>query len=260
MSSFYEQEMRKLFEDGTVIDSPRFLGPDCLGTLGRDLRVRATLFETSLQVVVLNRGEGEVDKISLGFTDILGMKKIPDHPTFRNGLHPHIWTYEGKTEWYGYQPTAADYQTLRAAVDSYLEMFRSRETVRESDGPKLVYICAPLHGDVERNIEFASQKAQEVFQAGNIPVCPHIMLPSLADPENVDQYLAAQRMSLRLVESCQQVNVYGTVLSERMWAEIDHAILRGISVKSDVEAIQRAQTHRQAAAQKGKGRRKEAER
>ena len=38
--TFYEQELRKLFADGTVIGSPKFTGRACLGTLGKDLRVR----------------------------------------------------------------------------------------------------------------------------------------------------------------------------------------------------------------------------
>lgn len=38
--TFYEQELRKLFADGTVIGSPKFTGRACLGTLGKDLRAR----------------------------------------------------------------------------------------------------------------------------------------------------------------------------------------------------------------------------
>ena len=37
-------------------------------------------------------------------------------------------------------------------------MFRDRVTERRQDGPKLVYICAPLRGEVEKNIAFAREK------------------------------------------------------------------------------------------------------
>ena len=43
---------------------------------------------------------------------------------------------------------------------------------------KLVCICAPPRGDVEKNIAFARQKVQEVFQAGDIPICPQLMFPT----------------------------------------------------------------------------------
>ena len=126
-------------------------------------------------------------------------------------------------------------------------------------GSRSVFRTAPswctsalLRGDVEKNIEFARQKAQEVFQAGDIPVCPHLMFPPIADPENPVQDQAAREMGLRLVESCQQVNVYGTEWTDGMLAEIRHAMDLGIQVKTDQETIGRSSPRRQAA-RKGKG-------
>ena len=66
--TFYEQELRKLFADGTVIGSPKFTGRACLGTLGKDLRARVQ-FVTSghadhydaISVTVLNRSDVVVD-------------------------------------------------------------------------------------------------------------------------------------------------------------------------------------------------------
>jgi hypothetical protein len=34
MNNFFEQELRKLFGDGTVIEDPTFVGRVCMGTLG----------------------------------------------------------------------------------------------------------------------------------------------------------------------------------------------------------------------------------
>ena len=259
MSNFFEQELRKLFQDGAIMDDPTFSGRSCFGTLGKDLRVRAQFITTkisdqydALKLAVLNRTDGPVDTMVLRLKDILGNKPVPRNPNFPNGVSPHIWDDYGKAEWYAFRPTAADYNTIRQAAGDYLEVFRERETVREISGPKLVYICAPLRGDVEKNIEFARQKAQEVFQAGDIPVCPHLMFPPIADPKNPEQDQAAREMGLRLVESCQEVHVYGPEWTEGMWAEIRHAMDLGIEVKTDQKTIGRAQPHRQAA-RKGKG-------
>lgn len=244
MNSFFEQELRKLFEDGQLIQNPQFVGRACLGDLGRDLRVRAEFRDPFavreydvLSIKVLNRTGGEVDKITLRIEEMIGIKKIPGHPTFCNGLSPHIWTYNGKTEWYGYHPNAGDYQAMRQAAGQYLDVFRERTPERVHDGPKLIYICAPLRGDVEKNIAFARQKAQEVFQAGDIPICPHLMFPPIADPENPVQDQAARDMGLRLVESCQQVNVYGPIWTDGMWAEIHHAHKLGIEVMTDQKEL-----------------------
>ena len=240
MSSLFEQELRKLFEDGKIIRSPHFAGEACLGTLGKDLRVKAQFVTTgyadhydALKLSVLNPGSGPVDTMLLKLKDVWGKKSVPNNPNFRNGISPHIWVDKGKAEWYAYQPTSEDRKQLCRKAAEYLEPFR--EAVREETqgGLKLVYICAPLRGDVEKNIEFARGKAKEVFQEGNIPICPHLMFPPFADPENPDQDQAARKMGLRLVEVCQQVNVYGTEWTEGMWNEIRHAMDLGIQVKTD---------------------------
>ena len=261
MSNFFEQELGRVFGDGQVIRNPTYSGRSCFGTLGKDLRVRAQFITTgyadhydSLKITVLNRTDGPVDTLVLKLKDLLGKKSVPGNPNFREGVSPHIWDNYGKQEWYAYHPTAADYDTIRQAAKQYLDVFRDRqqERVQDQDGPKLVYICAPFQGEVEKNIEFARQKAQEVFQAGDIPVCPHLMFPPVADPENPQQDQAAREMGLRLVESCQQVNVYGPEWTEGMWAEIRHAMDLGIEVKTDQQTIGHSPPRRQVP-RKGKG-------
>lgn len=259
MSNFFERELGRVFGDGQVIRNPTYSGRSCFGTLGKDLRVRARFITTgyadhydSLKITVLNRTDGPVDTLVLKLKDLLGKKSVPGNPNFREGVSPHIWDNYGKQEWYAYHPTAADYEVIRQAAKQYLDVFRDRQQEHAQDGPKLVYICAPLRGDVEKNIEFARQKAQEVFQAGDIPVCPHLMFPPVADPENPQQDQAAREMGLRLVESCQEVHVYGPEWTEGMWAEIRHAMDLGIEVKTDQQTIGHSPPRRQVP-RKGKG-------
>ena len=156
MSSFFEQELGRLFGDGQVIRNPTYSGRSCFGTLGKDLRVRARFITTgyadhydSLKITVLNRTDGPVDTLVLKLKDLLGKKSVPGNPNFREGVSPHIWDNYGKQEWYAYHPTAADYEVIRQAAKQYLDVFRDRqqERVQDQDGPKLVYICAPLRGD-----------------------------------------------------------------------------------------------------------------
>lgn len=253
MSNVFEQELRKLFGSGEVIDRPTYSGRACFGSLGKDLRVRAQFISThiageydALKLTVLNRMDGPVDTHVLKLKDLLGKKPVPGNPNFPRGVAPYLWDDYGKVEWYAFHPTAGDYNEIRQAVKQYLEVFRDRQQEHVQDGPKLVYICAPLRGDVEKNIEFARQKAQEVFQAGDIPVCPHLMFPPIADPEDPVQDQAARDMGLRLVESCQEVRVCTSAITEGMWAEINHAVLLNIPVVSSQTAIGRTRSQRQA--------------
>ena len=119
---------------------------------------------------------------------------------------------------------------------------------------KQFYECVAPHLDAEgfrlffaaKNIEFARQKAQEVFASGDIPVCPHLMFPPVADPNDPAQDQAVRDMGLRLVESCQQVNVYGPEWTDGMWAEINHATKLGIPVMTDQKTIGRSPPHERA--------------
>ena len=253
--NFFEQELRRLFEDGKTISSAAFSGRTCFGTLGGDLRVRAEFVSSdrsklydALNLTVLGRTKGELDTLLLRLQDVWGEKTVSVNPNFQEKVSPRILAYNGEIKWDRYQPDAGDYQALRKAAAQYLDMFRERQPERTpaliQDGPKLVYICAPLRGDVEKNIEFARQKAQKVFQAGDIPVCPHLMFPPIADPENPRQDQAAREMGLRLVESCQEVHVYGPEWTEGMWAEIRHAMDLGIEIKTGQEAIGRSPPQR----------------
>lgn len=133
MSNFFEQELRKLFADGGIIENPKFVGRACLGDLDGDLRVRAEFITmgiadhySALRLTVLNRTEGVVDRSILRFEDIIGNKAVPGNPIFRNGVSPHIWDDGGKVGWYVYRPTPADFESLRQAADDYLNVFRER--------------------------------------------------------------------------------------------------------------------------------------
>lgn len=125
--------------------------------------------------------------------------------------------------------TEDDREKLRNAVRRYLQPFCEQASEPECN-LQLVYICAPLRGNVEQNIEFARQRAREVFEAGEIPVCPHLMFPPIADPGNETEDQAAREMGLRLVALCQQVNAYGACTAG-MREEIELAERFGIPVK-----------------------------
>lgn len=133
MRNFYEQELRKLFEDGKIVDDPVFSGRSCFGMLGKDIRMRAQFVSArhskeydALELTVLNRTGGPMDTLVLQFKDLLGLKMVPDHHYMRDGMAPHIWEEHAKVEWFSYQPTAADYETIRQAAKQYLSIFRDR--------------------------------------------------------------------------------------------------------------------------------------
>lgn len=172
----YEQELRKLFDGSGLMDRPQYSGRVCVGELGKDLRVRAEFFSAhvadqydAIRLTVLNRKEGVVDRTLLQFKDVWGKKPVPSNPNFRSGVMPHLWDDHGDVDWYVYHPSAADYDSLRQAIGQYLSMFRERTPEWAQDGPKLVFICAPLRGDVERTLNLPGRRPRRCSQTAISP-------------------------------------------------------------------------------------------
>ena len=249
MSNFFEQELRKLFGDGKIIHNPAFVGRACVGGLDTGRQVRAEFVTMghadhyeALCITLLDNDLGVVDKLTLRLKDVWGRKTIPNNPYLKNGISPHIWVNDDKVDWYAYYPTPADYQVLRQAASDYLSAFRERTPEYDCGAPRLVYICVPLRGEAEQNITFAKETAREVFQGGDIPSCPRLQFTLIAAPSDPVQEQAAQEMCLRLVELCQQVNVYGPVLTPEMQAEAQRAHDLGIPVMYDQKQLEKTRT------------------
>lgn len=132
--NFYEQQLRRLAAACDGISKPVFASRVCYGDLGADNRVKlqfvalgyADHYE-ALKATVLSRGDGEVDSLLFRFSDVWG-KKFDS--SYHNGV-PHIWTYNGKDEWYGYTPTDQDFRVLAGQLGGYLDVFTVRAPARE---------------------------------------------------------------------------------------------------------------------------------
>lgn len=125
----FEQELRRIFEQGAVFSDLHFVGNACYGRLNDDVRVKVRFVAGEvagqydrLKVTLLNRREGEVDSMVLRFRDIWGLKQT-SNPNFRDGVLPHLWDDYGQPSWYVYKPVRADYRQLSEAVNSYLAVF-----------------------------------------------------------------------------------------------------------------------------------------
>lgn len=128
--TFFEQELRKLFDHDALFADARFVGNTCYGRLTDSIRVKIN-FQTGmaagnydrLKVTLLNRNEGPIDSTVIYFKDLWG-RKPTTNPNFREGVLPHIWDDYGKTGWYVYKPTKTDYKQLAEAVGTYLSVFQ----------------------------------------------------------------------------------------------------------------------------------------
>jgi hypothetical protein len=128
--NYFEQELRRLFENDPAIFDKRFIGRAFFGKLIDSLRVRVEFITMgtadhyeAIKATVINRTDGPVDAVTLRFSDLLGRKAV-SNPNFKEGVTPYIWRYGDKTEWYVYQPTKADYNQISATINDYLDIYR----------------------------------------------------------------------------------------------------------------------------------------
>ncbi len=233
--NFFEGQFRKMLWGSDIILSPFYVDGVCFGTLGRDHLIQMEFIASrdefqfdELEIVVVNRAGSRQKTFNIRLKDVLEDKAIC-HTLIKAGT-PYLWFDVGTNDHVSYEPTWEDWGRLQDAVKDCLDSLCKPEEPQPVPAPTLVYICAPLRGDVERNIEFARQRARDVFQAGEVPICPHLMFPPIADPGNPSEDQAARDIGLRLVALCQQVNVYGGICTPGMQAEIDLARKLGIPV------------------------------
>ncbi|GHV39795.1 hypothetical protein FACS189490_03950 [Clostridia bacterium] len=125
---FFEVELQKLFGNCSRIRDARFVGRACVGRLGETTNVKVQFVTLNthekyeaLKATVFNRNEGVIDASAFRFGDVLGKKEV--NSRYIKDIVPHVWTYDGTSEWYAYKPNAADYRALAAVVNSYLEVF-----------------------------------------------------------------------------------------------------------------------------------------
>lgn len=85
---------------------------------------------------------------------------------------------------------------------------------------KKVYICAPLGGDVEGNLEKAKRYTEYALKCGAAPVTPHFYALCLND-HNAPEREIGRAAGMSLLWFCDEVWIFGDEITEGMKAELD---------------------------------------
>lgn len=85
----------------------------------------------------------------------------------------------------------------------------------------LVYICSPYAGDIEKNTYRARAFSRFAVEKKYIPIAPHLLCPQYLD-EETERWLGL-KMGIVFMGKCEEIWVFGDVVSEGMAAEIDKA-------------------------------------
>lgn len=86
-----------------------------------------------------------------------------------------------------------------------------------------IFICSPYRGNIEENMKKAKFYGKIVIGTGRIPVIPHLYFPTFLDENNPNERMTGIEMGLELMDSCDEVYVFGFDITEGMKFELDHA-------------------------------------
>ncbi|MEG0952326.1 MAG: DUF4406 domain-containing protein [Niameybacter sp.] len=89
---------------------------------------------------------------------------------------------------------------------------------------KMVYICSPLRGDMEMNIQRANRFCRFTARNEVLPLAPHTIFTQWLDDTDPDEREAGIYLGLELLTKCDEVWVFGSRISEGMTREIGLAV------------------------------------
>lgn len=106
----------------------------------------------------------------------------------------------------------------------------------------LVYIASPFAGDTERNTERACGYCRFAVSNGCLPLAPHLLYPQFMDDDDKEQREQGIRFALILLAKCDELWVFGNIVSEGMSREIAKAKRKGKPIRyfgSNCEEVSR---------------------
>lgn len=112
-----------------------------------------------------------------------------------------------------------------------LSEIREEELAAKRAYRPLVYICSPLAGNIDGNMEKARHYCKFAVRSGAIPLAPHLLFPQFMDDTDSDERALAMFMNMVLLGKCDQLWVFGKTISEGMAAEIGKAEKRGMVIR-----------------------------
>lgn len=97
---------------------------------------------------------------------------------------------------------------------------------------KKIYVCSPLSGDMERNIQKARGYCLRIVGMGFLPIAPHIYFTQFLDDTDLEQREIGMFWGNELLKGCDEIWVFGIEQPSRgMKAEIEMAERCGIPIK-----------------------------
>lgn len=128
--NFYEMQMRTMFANKPVFQNPVFVDKTMLARLSDTLNVKLQFIATefkgqynTIQVSIINRNDGVIDKQNFKFSDIIGKYLRVDN--LASPLDYHMWECKNP-EWYT-PISIAQKEKIGSKIAEYVSLFLTEE-------------------------------------------------------------------------------------------------------------------------------------
>lgn len=94
-----------------------------------------------------------------------------------------------------------------------------------------IFVCSPLRGNIEHNLEKARQYCKAVINEGHIPFAPHLIYPQFLDDSIESEREAGINCGLEFLKTCDALWFFGEKITEGMKMECETALKLNIPVR-----------------------------
>lgn len=116
-------------------------------------------------------------------------------------------------------------------LTAYEAMLAIEREAKKAAFRPLVFICSPLAGDVEHNLDQARRYCRFAVMKGAIPLAPHLLFPQFMDDGDKIERNLAVFMGLILLSKCHELWRFGNKISSGMAIELEKAKRLGIPIR-----------------------------
>jgi len=93
---------------------------------------------------------------------------------------------------------------------------------------KKVFICSQLRGEFEENIEKAKKYSRFAVLTGFLPITPHIYFTHFLNDNHKEEREIGMSLGRELLSACDELWIFGEIISEGMKLEIELA--KGLNI------------------------------
>lgn len=124
----------------------------------------------------------------------------------------------------------------RPLLEALAAVVEGEQPSRQAEGRRRrrrVYVCHPFADDIEGNVLKVRAISRRLLDAGVFPVAPHLYLPQLLDEATEREKALA--WCLELLDTCDEVRVFGGRITAGMKRELECALEKGLPVRFERE-------------------------